>query len=174
MIRRTFMLKLSLILTLFLLSLSPQAKAQTEGSIAALDVDFGFRNIKLNTPLEKLPYLLLSRENKYLKFYQKKDENLYINNYPVDYIEYAFEQNKLCAIYIAFNNYASYEAAAGIMYILYGEPQENKRQGQDIFITWRGKKALIATSYNFNSKVGYIAIQTVDFMHRWRRIVDGA
>ena len=105
------------------------------------DMNFtpGFREMSFGDPVEKLgedAELVRDSDDGKFKYYSKLTDKLFIENIPLEAIEYEFGKGLLCSVHI-YGDLKYLEKLADLCLSKYGEPKERNRDANGLLnYTW--------------------------------------
>ncbi|TAN17201.1 MAG: hypothetical protein EPN37_07040 [Chitinophagaceae bacterium] len=149
----------------FLLLLGLPLFSFAQGGVADLDNKYGFRNIKLGTPLDSINNLvILSIKNNPYSIYRKTNENLKIGDIKLTDITYSFVDDSLYAILIELNDENDAGELLQMIQNKYGEGIKLNSFSDDYY--WRGEKVIAKYHLDKIGNVSYFLIESISLSNK--------
>lgn len=121
-------------------ALAGAAVAQT-GSVARLDEQYGFRDLKFEQSIQSIPGMVLLEDDGDMKFYSRKDDSLDYRGAKLQKIEYAFYKGQLANVTLTTANEAEAAKLLKALEADYGAGRPSPRYPGKYY--WFGEKVLM-------------------------------
>ena len=144
--------KSAALLTILLLAVSLLASASLDAA-AFENEPIGFRGMRWDTSLLKVPGLVLAEKDGQIKSYTKTGDVLTLGGATLDSLEYTYYRDKFYSVYITFNNPVNYDALKKYTFEVYGQGESESNMWQKKW-WWLGEDVNIRLEYSMVMREG--------------------
>jgi hypothetical protein len=144
----------ALVFLLFILLTIPESRAQ---SVANLDKNNGFRDVKMGTQLKFFKKVVLEWQEGEDKNYRRTTDKLSINGMLLSEIVYGFYKGRLNHIYLTAPGIENSRALLLFFQSIYGPGEQvyEETEAFDNMIQWTGKKVVLTYSEVASKQEGF-------------------
>ena len=140
----------SLIILLLAVTVATSAYAD---DLAFENEPTGFRGIRWDTQVLKVPGLVLSEKDGDIKVYNKTNEVNTLGGAALDGIQYTFYRDRFYSVYITFSNPLNYDALKKYMFSVYDYGQSESTMWRKRW-WWMGENVNIRLDYSMIMRQG--------------------
>ncbi|WP_439880919.1 hypothetical protein ACSX1A_17410 [Pontibacter sp. MBLB2868] len=145
-------MRLRALLLITVLFIAVNAIAQSKPGVIAFKANNLY--IKIGDRLQDLPGMKYLGAEGSMTYYTLPGDNKYLNKKPVNFIKYGFENNKLSAIIMDFDNSSTFMAGYELLNELLGKPYRTASEGGIHAAAWEVGDISYGIRYDNNTKTG--------------------
>ena len=150
----------SLLIVIFSSVLVGQNRENKEAGLKALDGQYGFLNIKLETPLSAFKGLIKQDGDK--SCFKATQTELRLNKYKFETVYLTFYQDQITTIELETKGWNNTNGILGILQEAYGEGYKRVHFGYK----WKGQKVWMNFAINESDGNGVLSLHSVPLMSK--------